>query len=83
MPKRHSALAMRSPAQIMQLMARETRLRPGVVPAALGGEPIPDGTRRFAKAQFVLRTGTGYAYHYLPGAGVTVERSSAVCRCLG
>lgn len=67
---------MRSPAQIMQLMRRETRLRPGAVPDRLGAEPVPDGARRFFEGQFILRTGTGYAFHYLPGAGVAVERSS-------
>ena len=68
---------MRSPAQIMQLMARETRLHPGVVPRVLGNAPILDGARRFAGGQFVLRTGTGFAFHYLPGEGVAVERSAA------
>jgi hypothetical protein len=67
---------MRSPAQIMQLMARETRPRPGGVPRTLGGAPIPDGARRFAGGQFVLRTGTGYAYHYIPGEGVATDRSA-------
>ena len=67
---------MRSLAQIMQLMAHETRPRPGGVPRTLGGAPIPDDARRFAGGQFVLRTGTGYAFHYLPGEGVAAERSA-------
>ena len=67
---------MRSPAQIMQLMARETRPRSGEIPRVLGGEPIPDDARRFVGGQFVLRTGTGYAFHYVPGEGVAVERSA-------
>ncbi|MGB7655912.1 MAG: hypothetical protein WBL74_10580 [Novosphingobium sp.] len=67
---------MRSPAQIMQLMANETRLRPGSVPRTMGGVPIPDNARHFAGGQFVLRTGTGYAFHYAPGEGVAVERSA-------
>ena len=67
---------MRSPAQIMQLMARETRPRPGGVPRTLGGVPIPDNARRFVGGEFVLRTGTGYAFHYAPGEGVALERSA-------
>lgn len=67
---------MRSSAQIMDLMARETQLRPGLVPRMLGGKPIPDGAGRFADGQFVLRTGTGYAFHYVPGEGVAAERSA-------
>lgn len=76
MPRRHSTLAMRSPSQIMQLMARETRLRSGAVPRTMGGEPIPDSARRFGGGQFVLRTGTGFGFHYVPGEGVAVERGA-------
>ena len=67
---------MRSPAQIMQLMAHETRARPGGVPREFGGTSLPDSARRFTGGQFVLRTGTGYAFHYVPGEGVAVERSA-------
>ena len=76
MPRRHSTLAMRSPSQIMQLMARETRLRAGAVPRTMGGEPIPDSAPRFGGGQFVLRTGTGFGFHYVPGEGVAVERGA-------
>lgn len=67
---------MQSPDETMALMARETRLRPGPVPKQLAGNAIPDIARAFADGQFVLRTGTGYAFHYLPGEGVAFEQAA-------
>lgn len=63
----------RSPLEIMKLMARETRTRAGKVPKRLGTMDIPDSARLFVAGQFVLRTGTGYGFHYVPGQGVVVE----------
>jgi hypothetical protein len=64
----------RTPAQAMALMARESRTRPGPVPRELGGTAVAPGFRRIADGQFLLRCESGYGYHYVPGAGVTIER---------
>lgn len=69
--------ATRSPADSMALMARETRWHYGPVPRELGGQPIPADSRLFAQGQFVLRTLSGYGYHYVPGEGITIEQPEA------
>lgn len=58
----------------MALLARETRWRHGAVPTALDGIEVAPGHRLFAKGQFLLRCDSGYAYHYIPGEGVTIAR---------
>ncbi|MFO1255003.1 MAG: hypothetical protein U1E37_04965 [Sphingomonadaceae bacterium] len=57
-------------------MARETRCRPGAVPRQFGEFPLGEEQRIFFEGQFAMRTGSGHAFHYQPGAGVTVESSS-------
>ena len=64
----------RSPAETMALLARETRSRHGLVPRALGGLPVEPGFRIIADGQFLLRCESGFGYHYVPGAGITIER---------
>lgn len=64
---------MRSPAEMIELMTRETRPHAGLVPRMLGGQAIGENQRRFAESQFILRTDSGYAFHYRPGEGVMVE----------
>lgn len=58
----------------MDLMARETRWQRGRVPRALAGIAVAPGYRIIAEGQFLLRCTSGYGYHYVPGAGITVER---------
>lgn len=65
--------APRSPIQAMELMAREARAVHGLVPHQLDGVEIQPGFRLIAQGQFLLRTESGYGYHYVPGQGVTVE----------
>ena len=58
----------------MALMARETRWKHGQVPRVLGGVAVEPGYRIIAEGEFLLRCASGYGYHYVPGAGITVER---------
>ncbi|MBC2664623.1 hypothetical protein H7F51_03710 [Novosphingobium flavum] len=58
---------------MIDLMAREMRLRPGPVPAALGGSSVAVGKHLLRGDEFVLRE-PGLAFHYRKGEGVTVER---------
>lgn len=58
----------------MQLMARETRVMRGSVSRELGGVEVPPGFERFAGGEYLLRCASGYAYHYVPGQGITIER---------
>lgn len=64
-PKTHPA---------MELMARETRWHRGIVPRVLGGIAVEPGYRIIVDGQFLLRCASGYGYHYVPGAGITIER---------
>ncbi|MBS0477088.1 MAG: hypothetical protein JSR28_18315 [Proteobacteria bacterium] len=75
---RHSASAMaapRTPAQTIALLKRETRLREGRVPPTIGDYPLRRDSHVFGGGQFGLRTDSGYAFHYVPGEGVTIERA--------
>lgn len=58
----------------MAKMARETVTHYGLVPHVLGGLPVEPGFRMIADGQFLLRCESGYGYHYVPGAGITIER---------
>lgn len=66
----------RSPEQAMELMARETRAGFGPVPRGLGGVAVKPGFRLFSEGQFLLRSESGFGYHYVPGQGITIERSA-------
>lgn len=59
----------------MALMARETRWHRGEVPRLIEGQEVGEDQRLFAGGQFALRTDSGYAFHYVPGAGVTVDQA--------
>ena len=65
---------MPTPAQLVDLLARETQLCDGPVAREFAGQPIPEGSRAFPPGEFVLRTATGYGFHYRPGQGVACER---------
>lgn len=65
---------MRTPAQLIALLSRETQLCDGPVAPEIGGDPVAGNSRTFAHGEFVLRTGTGYGFHYRPGQGVAMER---------
>ena len=58
----------------MAAMAHETRCHYGEVPRELGGLSVEPGFRIIADGQFLLRCESGFGYHYLPGAGITIER---------
>lgn len=58
----------------MAKMARETAAHYGPVPQVLGGLPVEPGFRIIADGEFLLRCESGYGYHYVPGAGITIER---------
>ena len=58
----------------MAAMAHETRWHYGRVPRELGGLAVEPGFRIIAKGEFLLRCDSGYGYHYVPGAGITIER---------
>ncbi len=60
----------------MRLMAAETRVTCGAVPASLGGIPVGPANSRLSKGEYLLHTDTGYRFHYRKGAGVTVDRPS-------
>lgn len=67
----------RSPSQAMELMARETRVSHGPVPHGLDGVAVGPGFRLFSDGHFLLRSESGFGYHYVPGAGITIERPQA------
>ena len=58
----------------MAAMAHETRCHYGEVPRELGGLSVEPGFRIIAEGEFLLRCESGFGYHYLPGAGITIER---------
>jgi hypothetical protein len=57
------------------LLEREAALRPGEVPAQLGGREVLPGRYRIAPGEFLLRTDTGLGFHYRRGAGVTLAQT--------
>ena len=55
-------------------MAQETRVRHGSVPRSLGGQAVEPGFDLIAEGQYLLRSASGFVYHYRAGEGITVER---------
>lgn len=64
----------RSPRQTMELIARETRLRDAPVPLGLGERTAAPDRWLLHGGEFLLRTASGFGFHYQPGAGIAVER---------
>ncbi len=62
------------PHPAIALLRRESRTRAGSVPRALDGQAVAPGQAWLAGDAFLLRTRSGYGYHYAKGEGVTVER---------
>ncbi|MFM5884499.1 MAG: hypothetical protein ACKOQ3_04080 [Novosphingobium sp.] len=58
------------------LLAAEARVREGAVPDRLGKQAVPPGSMWLEGEAFVLRTTSGYAFHYARGQGVTMARSA-------
>ena len=54
-------------------MERESRVRAGAVPGALGGFTVEPGQHFLHGEQFILRTAAGIGFHYRRGEGITVE----------
>ena len=49
-------------------------MRPGPVPLSLAGHAVTPGHDLIAEGQYLLRSASGYGYHYRPGVGITVEQ---------
>lgn len=64
----------RSPRQAMALIARETRLRDAPVPPGLGGRTAGPDRWLLHGGEFLLRSASGFGFHYQPGVGIAVER---------
>lgn len=66
--------APRTPEQAIALLDRESRVRQGPVPHALGGREC--GPERWVMhgGAMLLRCSSGFGFLYEPGQGVTVER---------
>lgn len=62
-PRESDALAM---------MLRESRVREGAVPSAIGGVDVGPGNHHLTADQYLLRE-PGFACHYQRGVGVTVQ----------
>jgi hypothetical protein len=56
------------------LLERESRASAGVVPGDLDGRKVAPGQDHLTRDAYLLRTLTGYAYLYVKGQGVTIER---------
>lgn len=63
-----------SPHQLIERLAQESRWRPGRVGEPFPEHPLQPDRWRIEDGRFALRTGTGYAFHYAAGEGVTVEQ---------
>lgn len=63
-----------SDVSAIALMARETRLREGRVPANLGHEELSAGRYLLEGDAFLLRAASGLAYFYRKGEGITASR---------
>jgi hypothetical protein len=62
------------PHPAIALLERESRVRCGIVRRALAGLAVMPGQDVLTGDAYVLRTRSGYSYHYHKGEGVTVER---------
>jgi hypothetical protein len=56
------------------LLAHEARVAYGPVPHVLDGQEMAPGSALLRGESFLLRTISGYGFHYRKGHGVTVER---------
>ena len=69
-----AALAVSPPVHpALALMARETRVRHGVVPRALGGHEVGRDQYLLAGDRYLMRAADGIAVHYRRGEGLTLE----------
>jgi hypothetical protein len=64
------------PHPAIALLEAECRVCYGPVPRELGGHPVEPGRACLLGQAYLLRTLSGYAYHYASGAGVTIEREA-------
>ena len=62
-----------APHPALALMERETRVRTGSVPRALGGFAVEPGQHFLHGDEFLLHTAAGIGFHYRRGAGIAVE----------
>lgn len=65
---------MPSPHPMSERLAHEARWRAGPVGEPFPGRVLGPDRWMFEGGEFALRTGTGFAFHYVPGHGVTVEQ---------
>lgn len=61
------------PHPAIALLARETAPRAGPVPDRIGGVEVPPGWSALIGDEYLLRTASGFGFHYRRGGGVTVE----------
>lgn len=61
----------------MRLLAEETRVAYGPVPAALDGIRVGPGHSRLSGERYLLHSESGYRFLYKRGAGVTIEAPAA------
>lgn len=64
------------PHPAIALLERESRVRHGPVPSELAGQAVAPGQDCMTSAAYLMRTLSGYGYHYSRGKGVTVEREA-------
>ena len=62
-----------APHPALALMERETRVRAGSVPRALGGFAVEPGQHFLHGDEFLLHTVAGIGFHYRRGEGIAVE----------
>lgn len=60
------------------LLVRETQARAGSVPGGLGDFRVGPGEQRLIGGEYLMRTHSGLAFHYVRGKGVTVGHDSGV-----
>lgn len=66
-------LCPRTPEQALDQLRGETRWQFGTVPTALAGRPVDPGHYLFDTGCLLFRSPEGIGFHYIPGAGVTVD----------
>ena len=64
----------RQSAETAALLRQETLSHYGPVPDHLGEHYVAPGFRMFDGGAFLMRTVSGFGYHYRPGRGITIER---------
>ncbi|GAA4762076.1 hypothetical protein [Novosphingobium ginsenosidimutans] len=67
-------ISLRTSAEAMAVLARETAARHGPVPRDLDGITVPLGHRLITGGRYLQWTDSGYGYFHAPGAGIVIEQ---------